>query len=97
MPLEYLIYFIAPFIMGLFGERYKDTSTKNYAIFMVLMLIFVYLYVVLTNNPVSWTIDFFSLSIYILTFFACTGLFHLQKILRRIEKEHKKTKLNKKA
>lgn len=96
MPLEYLIYFIAPFIMGLFGEKYKHTSTKNYAIFMVCMLIFVYLYTALTNRPNAWTIDFFALIIYMLTFIACTGLFHLQKVAHRIHKEREKAKLKNK-
>jgi fatty-acid desaturase len=96
MPLEYLIYFIAPFIMGLVGEKYKHTSTKNYAIFMIFMLIFVYIYIALTNRPISWAIDLFSLLIYVLTFIVCTGLFHLQKVAHRIQKERQKAKLKNK-
>jgi len=96
MSLEYLIYFIAPFIMGLFGEKYKDTSTKNYAIFMIFMLVFVYIYIALTNRPISWAIDLFSLSINVLTFLICTGLFHLQKVAHRIEKDRQKSKLKNK-
>ena len=87
MPSEYLIYIILPFIVGLFGETYKDTSTKNYAIFIFFVLVFIYIHTALTQEPYSWKLDGFLLSISVAGFVLCTRIFHLQKIGRRKQKE----------
>jgi biotin transporter BioY len=95
MPTEYLIYIIMPFIVGLFGEKYKDTSTKNYAIFTFFVLLFIYVYTVLTTQPLSWKIDRDSWFIFIGAFILCTGLFHFQKVGRRKQKERQEARLKK--
>lgn len=93
MPAEYLIYIILPFIVGLFGEKYKDTSTKNYAIFTFFVLIFIYFYTVLTHKPHYWKLDRDSWCIFIGCFVLCTGIFHFQKVGRRMQKERREKKL----
>ena len=96
VPLEYLIYIILPFIVGLFGEKYKDTSTKNYAIFIFFILLFIYFYTVLeTGKPYRWSISETGLAILIGCFVLCTGIFHLQKVGRRKQKERRETRLKK--
>ena len=87
MPLKYLIYIILPFIVGLYGEKYKDGSTKNYAIFIFFVLVFIYFYVILNHEPYVWKLDILSWGIFIGGFVLCTGIFHFQKVGRRMQKE----------
>ena len=96
MPLEYLVYIVVPFIVGLFGEQYKDTNTKNYAIFIFFVLVFIYIYTALMHRPVSWKLDRDSFFIYIAGFVLCTGIFHFQKVGRRMQKERREAKLKNK-
>lgn len=93
MPVEYLIYIIFPFILGLLREKYKDISTKNYAIFVFFVLVFIHIYTTLMHKPYCWKLDGFLWSVSIGCFILCTGIFHLQKVGRKIQKDRQKNKL----
>lgn len=50
MPLEYLTYLILPFLDGLCSEKYKGTDARKYAIFIFFVLVFMWIYTILTSK-----------------------------------------------
>lgn len=79
--MEYAPYIIIWLIMFFFGERYKDISTKKYAIFLVFICFLFKTFSVFVDGE-SFMLDKHDLMLF--SFVLCIGtfLFHLQKKCR---------------